>query len=119
MKVLVCGGRDYTDSEKVYMILANIHANGPITRIIQGGAAGVDLLACEWAEGEPDVTLHTYMADWQQFGVAAGPIRNAQMLNEGKPDFVLAFPGGRGTADMVAKAMAAGVEVREVEEGPI
>lgn len=45
-------------------------------------------------------------------GKAAGPIRNQRMLDEGKPDLVVAFPGGRGTADMVRRAKAAGVPVR-------
>jgi hypothetical protein len=36
------------------------------------------------------------------------------MLDEGKPDLVIAFPGGRGTADMVKKARRAGVEVVEI-----
>jgi formate dehydrogenase assembly factor FdhD len=32
-------------------------------------------------------------------------------LSKGKPDLVVAFPGGRGTADMVRKAQTAGVPV--------
>lgn len=36
---------------------------------------------------------------------------------EAKPDLVIAFPGGRGTADMVRRARAAGIEVREIKEG--
>jgi hypothetical protein len=35
------------------------------------------------------------------------------MLEYG-PDLVVAFPGGRGTADMVRRAKAAGCEVLEV-----
>jgi len=31
-----------------------------------------------------------------------------------EPDLVLAFPGGRGTANMVKQAREQGVEVREV-----
>lgn len=53
-------------------------------------------------------------------GKAAGPIRNQRMLDDGKPDRVLAFPGGRGTANMVKLAKAAGVPVHEIrilEEG--
>ena len=38
----------------------------------------------------------------------------ARMLEEGRPDLVIAFPGGRGTADLVARARRAGVEVMEV-----
>jgi hypothetical protein len=36
------------------------------------------------------------------------------MLAEGKPEMVLAFPGGRGTANMVKQARSAGVSVCEV-----
>jgi UDP-N-acetylmuramoylalanine-D-glutamate ligase len=36
------------------------------------------------------------------------------MLAEGKPDLVVAAPGGRGTADMVRRARDAGIEVVEV-----
>jgi hypothetical protein len=31
------------------------------------------------------------------------------MLDQGKPDLVVAFPGGRGTANLVKQARAAGV----------
>jgi len=33
------------------------------------------------------------------------------MLDEGKPDLVVAFDGGRGTANMVKQAKAAGIQV--------
>ncbi|MEM9912925.1 MAG: hypothetical protein AAF922_19365 [Pseudomonadota bacterium] len=49
-------------------------------------------------------------------GRAAGPIRNKEMLDEGCPDLVVAFPGGRGTANMVKQAQAAGVEVLDKRE---
>jgi hypothetical protein len=54
------------------------------------------------------------MADWAGLGRKAGPIRNEQMLSEGQPHLVVAFPGGRGTAHMVGIARAAGVEVIEI-----
>lgn len=50
----------------------------------------------------------------QKYGKSAGPIRNQTMLDDGKPDLVLAFPGGRGTADMVAKAEKHGIPVRRI-----
>ena len=61
----------------------------------------------EWAR----IPVKEYPADWQKHGRAAGPIRNQQMLDEGKPDLVVAFDGGRGTADMIARAEKAGVRV--------
>ncbi len=36
------------------------------------------------------------------------------MLDEGKPDIVLAFPGGKGTANMVRQAKKAEITVVEI-----
>jgi hypothetical protein len=66
-----------------------------------------------WAKGI-GVPCDVYEADWISLGRKAGPIRNQRMLEEGKPDLVMAFPGGRGTADMVRRGKEAGVEVIEV-----
>jgi hypothetical protein len=57
------------------------------------------------------IAVKEYPADWQKHGKAAGPIRNRQMLEDGKPDLVIAFSGGRGTANMISQARAAGVKV--------
>lgn len=113
MRVLVCGGRDYRNHAYVFGVLDEMHAATPITCIIQGGARGADLHAYLWAR-ERQIPNEQYDADWESDGLAAGPIRNARMLRDGKPDLVVAFPGGRGTADMVRQARAAGVSVREV-----
>jgi hypothetical protein len=55
-----------------------------------------------------------YQADWKGLGRKAGPIRHQQMLDESQPALVVAFPGGRGTADMVCRARGADIEVIEV-----
>lgn len=117
MKVLVCGGRDFTDRDLFSRTMAEFKPV-PITdaaehKIIHGGASGADTLAREWADcfGVP---YREFPADWKAYGRAAGPIRNQRMIDEGKPDLVIAFPGGRGTADMVKRAEAAGIEVRRV-----
>ena len=82
--------------------------------IIQGGAKGADFLAKVYAH-ECGIPCEEYPADWKAYGKAAGHLRNQKMLDEGKPDLVVAFPGGNGTADMVARARKAGVEVLVVE----
>ena len=109
--VLVCGGRDFTDRAAVFAALDAVLAQGPV-HVITGGARGVDSLAIEWAE-QRGVSWQTYAADWRRHGNRAGPIRNQQMIDEGKPDFVLGFPGGSGTADMLSRARRAGVMVSE------
>lgn len=115
MRVLVCGGRDYKDSTAVFSALDILNATAVVTEIIQGNAAGADALAALWAKkrGVPD---RRFPADWRKHGHFAGPSRNQQMLDEGRPDLVLAFPGGRGTADMVRRAEKAGVPVRTYAE---
>jgi hypothetical protein len=126
--MLVCGGRDFEDQEFLNETLDRICFNrGWIlepgeygnflahVHLIHGGARGTDLLAEDWAIGHwCDWT--EFEADWDTHGKKAGPIRNQQMLEEGKPDVVVAFPGGKGTADMVRRAKKAGIEVIEMNK---
>jgi hypothetical protein len=84
------------------------------TVIIHGGARGADALADQWAVCNwlmPEV----YPADWDKHGRAAGPLRNQRMLDEGKPDLVVAFSGGSGTTDMVRRARKTNVRVIEIK----
>lgn len=111
--ILVCGGRGYADHARVHEVLY-LHAAGA-SAILQGGAPGADRLARDWAEAN-GILSWTIPAEWRKHGKAAGPIRNQRMLDAGEPALVIAFPGGRGTADMVRRARAAGVPVLEVTE---
>lgn len=110
MRVLVCGGRDFNDENVLYDALDEFHEQHNIGCIIHGGARGADALSSKWAAAR-NIETFSYPADWDQYGHSAGPIRNAQMLKEGRPMAVIAFPGGRGTADMVGQARAAGIDI--------
>ncbi len=114
MRLLVCGGRDFTNFEGLNEELTWLAGLHPITVIIHGGAQGADKLAGEWAR-LARIPVEIYPADWDKHGRAAGPLRNKRMIIEGKPELVLAFPGGRGTANMVQQAREAGIVVKEVE----
>ena len=82
--------------------------------IIEGGARGAD--AAAWDFAVINFTRHMqFKANWKRFGKAAGHFRNTQMLVDGKPDLVIAFPGGEGTANMVSQAKADGVPVIECD----
>lgn len=115
MRVIVCGGRDFYDYELMCSILDRVHSERPIKHLWHGNAAGADTLAGIWAHrgGDKGISVHPTPAQWKKHGKRAGPIRNQQMLGNGI-DLVIAFPGGRGTADMVARARSAGVEVMEI-----
>ena len=110
MRIIVCGGRNYKDAAKVASALDAAHRKKPITAIIQGGADGADRLAAEWA-WDHEIPVGTFNADWKAYGRKAGPIRNAAMIAESRPDGVIAFPGGTGTADMIKQARTAGLTI--------
>lgn len=112
-RVLVCGGRDYDDKEAVFSVLDHIDGVHGIWVVIEGGAPGADTLARRWAH-ETGLMVNTYFAEWERYGKRAGYVRNALMLKKGKPDIVVAFPGGKGTDMMVRLAKKAGVEVMEI-----
>lgn len=113
LRVLVCGGRDYDDLGHVWSQLDAHHGMVGIACVLHGGATGADALAESWAVSNR-VGRHRFPALWEKHGRAAGPIRNQRMLDEGKPDLVIAFPGGAGTADMVRRAIEAGVKVLDL-----
>lgn len=103
-RVLVCGGRNFADTGRLFNKLDDVLFRlGSIETIIHGNAPGADRLAKSWAL-DRGVACKPYPADWERNGKAAGPIRNQQMIDEGKPDLCIAFPGGVGTADMVRRA---------------
>ena len=103
-RILVCGGRDYRNRSKVFETLDA--QEGPFV-IIHGAARGADTLAAEYAR-ERGVKAEAYPADWKRDGRSAGYRRNERMLRL-RPDLVIAFPGGPGTAHMVEIAQRAGV----------
>lgn len=117
MKVLVCGGRDFglTQAEYNYIMdtMLKFHEKHGITQVINGAQKGVDKISTEWATIN-NIAYREFEYP-SEYGRRGGPIRNSQMLKEGKPDHVLAFPGGRGTADMVHKAAVAEVPITTLE----
>ena len=64
------------------------------------------------------MTIAVYPADWKKYGRAAGPIRNLQMLDNGKPDICYAFHDciekSKGTKDMVNRCKANGLTVNVI-----
>lgn len=114
MRVLVCGGREFDDWALMNRVLAR-HFGHIVPTIIEGGATGADFLARVYAKYY-NLPHEQFPTDWKTHGKAAGAIRNQQMLDQGKPDVVVAFPGSNGTADMVRRAKNAGIKVYEVEE---
>jgi hypothetical protein len=115
MRVLVCGGRNFNDNDHIWNALLGLEMvfDRRIQTVIQGGARGADAGGKRWAKIHERETLE-FQPDWNKHGKAAGPLRNQEMIDKGDPELVLAFPGGRGTADMVRRAKAANIAVIEI-----
>ena len=100
--ILISGYRNYTDYDAFKSVLDK-HTKDikqPI-KIIHGGATGADALAGRYAtEYKHDVQV--FPADWRKHGNAAGPIRNAEMLQQ-KPDVCVMFmhADSKGTKNML------------------
>ncbi len=115
MRVLVCGGRNFNNTSLLVATLDPLYWDKGMTVLIEGEASGADKMAAWWAKAY-NIKIEKYPAQWNKYGKAAGYVRNVQMLEEGKPDLVIAFPGDKGTAMMCRLAEAVGIEVRKIKE---
>ena len=116
-RVIVCGSRGFCARELCFSTLDAVLRGVTEIEIVSGHAKGADRIAEEYAvrNGLP---YKTFLPDWKQYGKAAGPRRNREMLayaKEAKP-LVIAFWNGvsRGTKDMINAAEKGGVETRVI-----
>ena len=107
-RIIICGGRTYADRARVAAVLDQYAAAKPT--IVHGGAPGADTLADREARAR-GLRVEIFPAQWDVHGRAAGPIRNQEMVRAGG-DLVIAFAGGRGTADCLRRAKRAGIPTR-------
>ncbi len=114
LRIAVCGGRDYDDFARVWKMIKRVHEQRPNLYVIHGAARGADLLASRAAQklGVPDIHVP---AQWDAFGKIAGPIRNGWILDL-NPALVIAFPGGKGTANMIKQAHERHIEVWDLSK---
>ena len=127
MKVLVFGGRDYSNYPLLEKALDQLHEQYNFTTVIHGAAKGADSLAGRWAK-ERNIPVQAFPAQWNththdcphwcfnnRYCKLAGPRRNTQMLREGQPQLAVGFPGGNGTKDVTQQAKKAGVKTLSVK----
>lgn len=116
VRLLVTGGRDYRDRKAAWEVLDKLLRERGIEVLIHGacplGTGGADRLAHDWAfaRGVPVLPFpprEELDGKWP----GAGPHRNERMLRAGRPTAGLAFPGGLGTDDMVARLKRARIPV--------
>lgn len=115
-RILITGDRDWNNDTTLARVL-KLHLQPERDFIIHGDARGADRMGAYIAQGldVPKDRILAYPADWNRYHKAAGPIRNQQMLTEGKPTLVLAFHDhiqeSKGTRDMIKRALFAKLPV--------
>ena len=123
MIALIYGGRDWLNRKRTFEELDRLHEDHSFTQVIHGGARGADTLGGDWGKSR-NIPVRVFPAKWRthqddcdarcrnkSYCPKAGFIRNQQMLTVGRPDLVIGFPGGNGTADTTRKAREQGFQV--------
>lgn len=103
IKILIAGGRDFTDKKVMHAKICELGVKGiidPDCELICGMARGADMTAYELFR-ESDNVVHEYWADWDGLGKRAGFVRNHDMGED--CDVALIFWDGKskGTGHMI------------------
>nr|QBK88147.1 MAG: DNA recombination-mediator protein A [Marseillevirus LCMAC202] len=111
MKILVAGSRNYTNRRKIHNVLSVLPSD---TVVVHGDCRGADRISASVAT-ELGMSVNSYPADWEQYGRAAGPIRNQKMLDEGGIEKAIIFheclAESKGTKDMLARLKKKGIPI--------
>ena len=115
--IIVAGGGRTLDWSPVRIATAlhEIAEGRLVHRLFHGGAPGADQ-AIALAASQLGWPIEEIPADWARYGLAAGPIRNGQMIRRAialaaaqplatpAAVAVIALPGAQGTASLLAQA---------------
>ena len=114
-RIIVSGGRDFADYQRLESVLDDVTEGRTDVEIVSGHAKGADLLGERYAR-EHGIMYTVFPADWKQFPIRAGFIRNREMLDYAtdKEAMLISFRDGKshGTKDMIELAKEACVPVK-------
>jgi len=111
MKIIIAGGRNFTNYKKLCKVCDNILQNQNNIEIVSGAYyKGADKLGEQYAK-ERGYKIIRFPANWNKYGKAAGPNRNQQMANYA--DALIAFWDGksRGTLNMIDLAKSRNLKI--------
>lgn len=113
--LLIAGSRTFDDQETFNRVTKEfIDGEERFTVIVEGGAAGVDTMAREYAEAH-GMKYEEFKPDWKQYGRAAGPKRNDEMIKfiKERNGVALYFwdEESKGTEQCINSAQRKGVDV--------
>jgi len=113
MKLIIAGSRTFknidADTINRFIKLFGLHPN----EVVSGGATGVDASG-EWYAKSKRLPIKTFKADWDEFGKAAGPIRNKEMAQYADALLLIWDGTSRGSMSMKTEMLALGKPVHEL-----
>lgn len=133
LRLIIAGGRDFDFDELLEKecdaFLTQLVRNVPRSdiEVVTGGQYGADARGDKYAK-KRGFSRKQFKAEWERYGLPAGPIRNAKMveyagnsafLAEGNKAALIAFWNGKssGTADVVNKAQKRHIQTKVVLYG--
>lgn len=111
MKTIIAGSRTISD---YLTVAAAITASGfRITEVVSGcEPKGVDALGERWAK-DNNIPIKSFPANWDRFGLSAGPRRNREMASYAQALILIWDGTSRGSKNMKSEALAKGLPVFE------
>ena len=113
MKVIIAGGRDFKDYNRLKEVCDKILINQNNIEIVSGTAGGADTLGERYAQ-DKGYEVKKFPAKWDEYGKKAGYLRNQEMGEYA--DGLIAFWDGKskGTKHMIDIANKKGLKVRVI-----
>lgn len=121
-RMLIFGSRTFSDKQFLFDTMDMfIKAGVGPELVIEGEATGADTLGREWAESH-GLPVLKFPADWDKYKRSAGPIRNRQMIVEGRPTWACGFvdkpiESSRGSLNMRNQLLRASIPVEIFRPG--
>jgi len=114
MKVIIAGGRDFKDYNRLKEVCNKILINQNNIEIVSGTAGGADTLGERYAQ-DKGYEVKKFPAKWDEYGKKAGYLRNQEMGDYA--DGLIAFWDGKskGTKHMIDIANKKGLKVRVIK----
>ncbi|MGG5810958.1 SLOG family protein [Falsiroseomonas sp. CW058] len=107
MRLIVCGGADYSRRDFIWTCLDRVHRKHTISTLLREDDGGASEIAGQWAISRL-VGSTTYARDRRIPG-SADPID--AILADGRAETMVAFPGGERIDEFVRRALEAGIKV--------
>lgn len=113
MKVIIAGGRSFSDYNLLREVCDHMLQNQIEVEIVSGKARGADALGEKYAK-EKGYTIKEFPADWEKYKKAAGYIRNKEMAKYADAAIVFWDGNSKGSKHMIELSQEYNLKIKVV-----